>query len=46
MIPEKDAGLPLQLSLVFQDQMLLEKKAAHERQKNDFIFVQQYPPMY
>jgi len=26
MIQEKDAGLPLQLNLVFQDPMLLEKK--------------------
>ena len=38
-IQEKDAGLPLQLNLVFQDPMLLEKKAAHEGQKNYFIFV-------
>lgn len=43
MIQEKDAGLPLQLNLVFRDPMLLEKKTktktAHERQKNYFIFI-------
>lgn len=39
MIQEKDAGLPLQLNLVFQDPMLLEKKASTWKAEKAILFL-------